>query len=102
MVSGGASEGKSTTTFNLAITFAAAGQRTLIVDRYAEPSQHQMFDLDNRVGLSDYLSGSAELGAFIQTNSVANLYFLPSGSSRANVVSLLKSERMSELAVGER
>ena len=99
VVSGGVSEGKSTTTLNLAITFAAAGQRALIVDAdMRQPSQHQLLGLDNRIGLSDYLSGSAELGAFIQPTSVANLYFLPSGSRRANVVSLLKSERMHELA----
>jgi capsular exopolysaccharide synthesis family protein len=99
VVSGGASEGKSTTTCSLAITFAAAGQRTLVVDAdLRQPSQHQLLDLDNRVGLSDYLSGSAELAALILATSVANLYFLPSGSRRANVVSLLKSKRMRELA----
>jgi capsular exopolysaccharide synthesis family protein len=99
VVSGGASEGKSTTTCNLAITFAAAGQRLLVVDAdMRRPSQHQLLDLENRVGLSDYLSGSAELGALIQATSVANLYFLPGGSRRPNVVSLLKSKRMRDLA----
>ena len=63
-----------------------------------QPSQHQLLDLDNRIGLSDYLSGDAELHALIQPTSVANLYCLPSGSRRANVVSLLKSERMHQLA----
>jgi capsular exopolysaccharide synthesis family protein len=99
VLSGGASEGKSTTVCNLAITFAAAGQRALVVDAdLRQPSQHQLLDLDNWVGLSDYLSGSAELPALIQPTSVANLYFLPSGSKRGNVVSLLKSERMRQLA----
>jgi polysaccharide biosynthesis transport protein len=98
VVSGGASEGKSTTSCNLAITFAAAGQRVLIVDAdLRRPSQHQFLELDNRMGLSNYLAGSAELGALIQPTSVANLYFLPSGSKTTNVVSLLKSERMAEL-----
>jgi capsular exopolysaccharide synthesis family protein len=99
VVSGGASEGKSTTTCNLAITFAAAGQRALIVDAdLRQPCQHQLLALDKRGGLSDYLSGSAELGALIQATSVANLYFLPGGSRRANVVGLLKSKRMRDLA----
>ncbi len=98
VVSGGAAEGKSTTTFNLALTFAGAGQRTLIVDAdMRRPSQHQLLHLDNRTGLSDYLSGSVELPEVIQTNSVTNLYFLPSGSRRSNVVSLLKSQRMHAL-----
>jgi capsular exopolysaccharide synthesis family protein len=99
VVSGGASEGKSTTACNLAITFAMAGQRALLVDvDMRRPSQHQLLDLDNLVGLSDYLAGSAELDALIQPTSVANLYFLPSGSRRANVASLLKSKRMHDLA----
>jgi Mrp family chromosome partitioning ATPase len=67
VVSGGASEGKSTTTCNLAITFAGAGQRALIVDAdMRRPSQHQLLDLENRIGLSDYLAGCAELRAVIQ------------------------------------
>jgi succinoglycan biosynthesis transport protein ExoP len=98
VVSGGVSEGKSTTSLNLAITFASAGQRALIVDAdMRQPSQHQLLDLDNRIGLSDYLSGDAELHALIQPTSVANLYFFPSGSRRVNVVGLLKSERMRQL-----
>jgi polysaccharide biosynthesis transport protein len=98
VVSGGASEGKSTTTCNLGITFAAAGQRALIVDAdLRRPSQHQLLELDNRIGLSDYLAGAAQLGAVIQPTSVANLYFLASGSKATNIVSLLKSERMHEL-----
>jgi polysaccharide biosynthesis transport protein len=98
VVSGGPSEGKSTTACNLAITFAAAGQRALIVDAdMRRPSQHRLLDQDNRIGLNDYLLGCAELDAVIQPTSVANLYFLPGGSKRCNVVSLLKSERMHQL-----
>jgi len=99
VVSGGASEGKSTTVCNLAITFAAAGQRALIVDTdMRRPSQHELLDSDNRIGLSDYLSGSAELRSLIQPTAIANLYFLPSGSRRANALNLLKSKRMRDLA----
>jgi capsular exopolysaccharide synthesis family protein len=99
VVSGGASEGKSTTVCNLAITFALAGQRVLIVDAdMRRPSQHELLDSDNRIGLSDYLSGSAELRSLIQPTAIANLYFLPSGSRRANALNLLKSKRMRDLA----
>jgi capsular exopolysaccharide synthesis family protein len=57
-----------------------------------------LLDSNNGIGLSDYLSGGAELGALIQPTSVGNLYFLPSGSRQANVVSLLKTKRMHDLA----
>jgi polysaccharide biosynthesis transport protein len=99
VVSGGASEGKSTTVCNLGVTFAAAGQRALIVDAdMRQPSQHELLEASNGIGLSDYLAGSAELCALIQPTSVANLYFLPSGSRRVNAANLLKSERMRTLA----
>jgi capsular exopolysaccharide synthesis family protein len=99
VVSGGASEGKSTTACNLAVTFAAAGKRVLVVDAdMRQPSQHEMLDSNNRIGLSDYLSGCADLRSLIQPTSIANLYFLPSGSRQANVGNLLKSKRMHDLA----
>jgi len=97
VVSGGASEGKSTTTCNLAITFALAGQRVLVVDADMRRSTlHQLLNVERRPGLADYLSGDAELDQTIKPASIENLFLLPSGSSGSNVVSLLKSTRMSE------
>ena len=97
VVSGGASEGKSTTTCNLAITFALAGQRVLVVDADLRRSTlHQLLNVESRPGLADYLSGDAELDKTIKPASIENLFLLPSGSSGSNVVSLLKSTRMSE------
>lgn len=53
VVSGGPSEGKSTTACNLATAYAAAGQQTLLIDSdLRRPAQHELFNLDNRVGLS--------------------------------------------------
>ena len=97
VVSGGASEGKSTTTCNLAITFALAGQRVLVVDADMRRSTlHRLLNVESRPGLADYLSGDAELDKTIKPASIENLFLLPSGSSGSNVVSLLKSTRMSE------
>ena len=53
VTSGGASEGKSITVCNLATTWAASAQRVLIVNAdLRRPSQHRIFEVNNRVGLS--------------------------------------------------
>jgi polysaccharide biosynthesis transport protein len=99
VVSGGPSEGKSTTACNLATTYAAAGLQTLIVDSdLRRPTQHQLFDLDNRVGLSEYLKGEAALDAVIQKGHTPNLFVVTSGGGTNSTVSLLNSDRMRELA----
>jgi polysaccharide biosynthesis transport protein len=53
VTSGSASEGKSITVCNLATTWAASAQRVLIVNAdLRRPSQHRIFEVNNRVGLS--------------------------------------------------
>jgi len=45
---------------NLAVLFAQAGQRTLLIDAdLRQPCQHRLFNLDNSVGLSAVLTGRA-------------------------------------------
>jgi capsular exopolysaccharide synthesis family protein len=98
IVSGTAGEGKSTTTCNLGITIAAAGQRILIVDAdMRRPTQHKLLECEAEVGLGDYLSGEAELNAAIHPTSIANLYILPGVAKPSRVIGLLKSARMREL-----
>jgi polysaccharide biosynthesis transport protein len=98
IVSGTAGEGKSTTTCNLGITIAAAGQRILIVDAdMRRPAQHELLGCEGRLGLGDYLSGEAELQAAIHPTSIANLYILPGLSKSSRVIGLLKSKRMGDL-----
>jgi len=57
ITSPGPAEGKSVTTGNLAVTMAMAGWRVLLVDAdLRRPRVHEMFDIDNNVGLSTLLS----------------------------------------------
>ncbi|MBV8224437.1 MAG: polysaccharide biosynthesis tyrosine autokinase, partial [Verrucomicrobia bacterium] len=94
IVSGTAGEGKSTTACNLGTTFAAAGQRVLIVDAdMRRPSQHKLLAVNCRLGLGDYLAGEADLHAAIHPTSIANLYLMPGVSQIKSIVGLLKSKR---------
>ena len=98
MVSGGPGEGKSTTLANLAFTSAQGGYTTLIVDAdLRRPVQHTMFDLTNKVGLTNYLTTDMRLEDVIVPTSVENLSLLPSGILPSDAVGILNSQRMSDM-----
>jgi polysaccharide biosynthesis transport protein len=57
VTSPGPSEGKSVTTANLAVTMAMAGWRVLVIDAdLRRPRMHEVFELENSVGLSTLLA----------------------------------------------
>ncbi|MEP6808700.1 MAG: polysaccharide biosynthesis tyrosine autokinase [Chthoniobacterales bacterium] len=98
MVSGGPGEGKSTTLANLAFTSAQGGYTTLIVDAdLRRPVQHSLFDLSNKVGLTNYLTTDMRLEDVIVPTSVENLSLLPSGILPSDAVGILNSQRMSDM-----
>lgn len=81
VVSAGAGEGKSTTSANLATLYAASELQTLIVDAAQHrPTQHDLLDLDNRVGLSEYFAGEKAFDEIIQSCRSPNLFVITSGS----------------------
>jgi len=97
-VSGGAGEGKSTTLANLAWTFAQGGYNTLIVDAdLRRPTQHRIFSVDNKEGLSDYLAGREELDKLLRKTPLPNLSLLTSGGAPEDASGALNSPRMMEL-----
>jgi succinoglycan biosynthesis transport protein ExoP len=98
LVSGGPGEGKSTTIANLAYISAQGGYSSLIVDAdLRRPVQHTIFDLDNSVGLTNYLTSELALEQVIVPTSVENLSLLPSGMLPSDAVGILNSQRMSDL-----
>jgi len=91
-------DGKSTTASNLAIAFAQAGERTLVIDcDLREPVQHLIFERDGAIGLSNVIAGQAKLKDAIAPTTVANLYLLPCGPVPVNPSELLTSKRFSQL-----
>ncbi len=98
IVSGGAGEGKSTTTFNLATVFAQNGQRVLIVDSdLRRPSIHKTLKVSNAIGLTNYLLKQNTLEEVIQTTPLATLDFMPSGKLPSSSMGVLSSMQMKEL-----
>lgn len=98
IVSGGAGEGKSTTLLNLAFVCAQGGYNTLMIDAdLRRPTLHNRFDINNSVGLTNYLTTDLALEDVILQTPVDNLYFMPSGILPADAAGILNSRRMSEL-----
>jgi capsular exopolysaccharide synthesis family protein len=89
-----AGDGKSTTAANLAISFAHAGNRTLVIDcDLREPVQHLVFDVDPDGGLSGVVGSETKLRDAIKPTRVPGLYLLPCGPVPANPSELLASKR---------
>ncbi|MBP7950780.1 MAG: polysaccharide biosynthesis tyrosine autokinase [Verrucomicrobiales bacterium] len=98
IVSGGAGEGKSTTLVNLAYICAQGGYNTLMIDGdLRRPKLHTFFDINNSVGLTNYLTTALMLEDVILQTPIDNLYFMPSGILPADAAGILNSRRMSEL-----
>jgi len=98
LVSGGPGEGKSTTLANLAFICAQGGYSTLIVDAdLRRPIQHELFDVSNNIGLTNYLTSNVPLDEAIVPTGVENLSIMPSGVLPADAVGVLNSQRMSDL-----
>lgn len=98
VVSGGAGEGKSTTLVNLAYICAQGGYTTLMIDAdLRRPRLHTFFDINNSVGLTNFLTTELMLEDVILQTPIDNLYFMPSGILPMDAAGVLNSRRMSEL-----
>ena len=92
-------EGKSITSINLAVTIAQEIDRTvLLVDAdLRKPSIHKYLGIKTDRGLSDYLSGKAELSDILIHTGIGRLVLLPAGNVCSNPAELLSSKRMKDL-----
>lgn len=92
-------EGKSVTVANLAIVFAQANRKTLIVDAdLRHPVLHNVFNVSNEAGLGDLLSSpEIKVEDCIRNTSVNNLQILTSGMPLLDPSERLGSKRMEEI-----
>lgn len=98
-------EGKSWVSANLAVAFAQAGKKVILVDcDMRKGRQFSIFDVSPTPGLSNFLSGinsngedsSPNILSYIKETEVDNLYIIPAGNIPPNPSELLVSEQMTQ------
>ncbi|HEY0971423.1 MAG TPA: polysaccharide biosynthesis tyrosine autokinase [Gemmatimonadales bacterium] len=93
-----AGDGKSLVASNLAVSFAEAGYRVLLIDGdIRRGSLHAAFATQQRPGLSDVLSGAAPRQEALRATSHRNLTLMPCGKRIRQAPELLSSAALPEL-----
>lgn len=92
-------EGKTTITSLLARTFAALGQKVLLVDGdMRRPSVHKAFEKDNILGLSNLIIDTkVSIDSLINKTNNENLDIITAGTIPPDPISLLSSNRMNDV-----
>lgn len=97
-------EGKSWVTSNLAITFAQAGKKVVLIDAdMRKGRQYSIFGVTPQPGLANYLANSSEndnmdkIGKYIQNTEVEGLFLISAGSVPPNPSELLSTLQMINL-----
>ncbi len=90
VVSSEGREGRSFIAANLAVVFSQLGERTLLIDAdLRNPSQHRLFGIENRTGLSAVLAGRGGREAIHRIPALLDLSVLPAGALPPNPSELL-------------
>jgi len=90
--------GKSTVLANLAIAMAQAGRQVIVVDSdLRAPCLHEVFDLDNELGVSNVILDLSGMDRALQDTKIQGVRVLPSGPVPPNPAELLGLSKMEEL-----
>lgn len=98
-------EGKTYISSNLAVTFAQAGKRVILIDADMRKGRlFSVFEVSPKPGLSNYLcgmdsdrDGNVDISRYIKRTEIDNLLLIPAGNVPPNPSELLVSQRMSKL-----
>ncbi|MEN9733857.1 MAG: hypothetical protein RLZ45_1852 [Verrucomicrobiota bacterium] len=91
-------DGKTTFTTNFAITMAASGNRTLLIDGdLRRGNVHSYFGQPLEKGLADVLEGRIQLSGAIRETSENGLYLMTAGTRPANPSELLIGPKTREV-----
>lgn len=88
-------EGKSTTAYAIASTFARSGRKVILIDGdMRSPTVHNLMGSDNSRGLSNFLTGNDDLAQLIRASQQDGLNFMPAGPNPPNAAELLSGPRV--------
>lgn len=91
-------DGNSVFVANLAIAFSQLGMRTLLIDAHLRrPRQHQLFGLNNALGLTDMLSGRIGMEAVQNPENLSLLSVVPAGALPASHVEVARQDGFSHV-----
>ena len=91
------SEGKSTSSVNIAISLAQTDMKVLLIDTdLRKPKIHRFLNINNVPGLTNYLGGMNALSDIIHQTKYPNLHVICSGTTVPNPSEMLASEQMQE------
>ncbi|VJJ43251.1 capsular polysaccharide biosynthesis protein Cps14D [Streptococcus pneumoniae] len=92
-------EGKTTTSVNIARSFARAGYKTLLIDGDTRNSVISgVFKSREKItGLTEFLSGTADLSYGLCDTNIENLFVVQSGSVSPNPTALLQSKKFNDM-----
>lgn len=92
-------EGKTTTSVNIARSFARTGYKTLLIDGDTRNSVISgVFKSREKItGLTEFLSGTADLSHGLCDTNIENLFVIQSGSVSPNPTALLQSKNFNDM-----
>jgi Mrp family chromosome partitioning ATPase len=91
-------EGKSVTSYAIAISLARAGRRTVLVDAdMRSPSVHDILGMANTSGVSNFLAGDNDLMGLLRETAQPDFMALTAGPQPPSAPDLLSGERLSQL-----
>jgi len=103
VTSPGSREGKSFVASNLAVAFADAGHKILLVDGdLRRGSLYRILNARRKPGLTDVLHGEATGEEVVQNTTYAPLCFVGCGTRTPDAPELLSSEAMTKFIAGAR
>jgi tyrosine-protein kinase Etk/Wzc len=98
ITSGQPQDGKSFLALNLAISIAMVSKKVLIIDAdLRRPVLHTKLKLENKTGLSNFISGNRTLDEIISNTTIENLSFIPAGPAMPNITEAIESGGMDSL-----
>ena len=98
MTSAEPGDGKSVSAANLSLAVAKSGKRVLLIDAdMRRPTVHQLFRVEQEIGLSDVLTGEIDWINAVRETPIDGLSLITSGACPDNPAELLTANEMARL-----